>query len=170
MTPLEAVVYLSVWGALLCYPAAAVGRGTRRPGVQRQARWVWTAGGVLFWIHVASAFAAFYGGSHAVALEVTAQRTLETTGVDSGVGLYLNYAFALLWGIEAAWWWRRPESYLRRPSAVFLCLHGFFLFMLVNGAVIFVPGPRRWLGALVTAAGAAAVVWGAVRGRLRPGA
>lgn len=163
MEPAAAIVDLSVWLALACYPAAALGRAFERPALSRWARLVWSVGCVFFWLHVVSAFGVFYHWSHAIAVAETAKQTLAATGFDSGSGLYLNYLFALLWTADAAWWWWRPEHYRDRRLGVFLLMHGFFLFMIVNGAVIFVAGPRRWLGVLVTAAGAAAVGWAVSR-------
>ena len=108
MEPAAAIVYVSVWVALLCYPAAAIGRAAAQPVVRRWARLVWTAGCLAFWLHVVSAFGVFYQWSHAIAVAATATQTLAATGVDSGAGLYLNYLFALLWTIDMACWWWRP--------------------------------------------------------------
>ncbi|MEM8961717.1 MAG: hypothetical protein AAGD38_09575 [Acidobacteriota bacterium] len=146
----EVIVYLTVWLALVCFPAAAVGRATEDRQLGRWARRVWSFGCLLFGLHVVSAFGVFYQWSHAFALAETARQTFEATGFESGSGLYLNYLFALLWLIETVWWWWRPVSYRRRSLGIFLAVQGFFLFMIVNGAVIFVDGPRRWLGVVVT--------------------
>ncbi len=167
MELVEVIVYGTVWAALACYPAAGLGSAAASPGVQRGARLIWSLGCFLFWVHVLSAFGAFYRWSHSVALAETAKQTLAATGVSSGSGLYLNYLFALFWAADVAWWWWRPESYRARPLGLFLLLHAFFLFMIVNGAVIFVPGPRRWLGLILTMAGVASVGWAVARQRKR---
>ena len=73
-------------------------------------------------------------------------------GVATGIGLWVNYAFTLLWIGEAAWWQALPASYARRASAWTPAVRGAFLFMIVNGAVVFVSGPRRLLGIAVVAA------------------
>ena len=167
MESAESIVYLSAWVALACYPAAGVGRGTDQPSLQLWARIVWTAGCVVFGLHVVTAFGVFYDWSHSTALSETARQTRDSTGFDSGAGLYLNYLFALLWIADAAWWWRRPDRYRHRSLQAFLLLHGFFLFMIVNGAVIFVDGPRRWLGAAIFMEGVASVGWAVARNRGR---
>lgn len=161
----EALVYGSVWVALAGYPAAGIGRGTEQPSVGHGARWIWTLGCLAFWLHSVSAFGVVYGWSHGVAVEATARQTLEATGFDSGFGIYLNYLFAFLWLVDAVWWWVWPRSYRGRSLRSFLLLHGFFLFMILNGAVLFVDGPRRWLGALIVGAGLASVIWATVRER-----
>ena len=46
-----------------------------------------------------------------------ARQTAEATGQALGGGLYVNYAFALVWGADVAWWWLGPRSYLARPRA-----------------------------------------------------
>ena len=61
------------------------------------ARGLWTAGAALLVIHSTIAFAVFYRGSHAVALAETARQTKALTGIDSGLGLYVNIAFAAIW-------------------------------------------------------------------------
>ena len=53
---------------------------------------------------------------------------------------------------EAAWWWAAPVRYRARARGVRLTIRAVFLFMIVNGAVVFVDGPMRWVGG-------ALVVW-----------
>ena len=151
-TALETAVIVSVWVALFCYPAAALGRASGRPRTSRWLRRVWTAGCVAFGLHMIGAFGVFYGWSFAVAWAETARQTRETTGFDSGIGLIWNLVFALLWLTETVWWWRQPDGYRGRSRGTFLLVHGFMLFMILQGAVVFVSGPRRWLGMLVLAA------------------
>ncbi len=145
----------SVWLALLGYlagPCAAL-VGRQHLGWQRSARAIYTLGLVAFLIHVAAAFHAFYGWSHATALVETAKETAEVTGVASGSGLYLNYLFTVLWILDAIWWWRVGVVAFRRRSAwVSGALHGFFLFMAFNATVVFEQGPVRWAGVLAAVA------------------
>lgn len=146
------IVVASVWLALLLYPFGLAGL---RPGLSRGrarlARWLFSLGALLFTVHAISAFFVHYELSHTVALRDTARQTLELTGIESGAGLYLNYLFALLWWIEAVWWQTSPKTYRSRPPALSAVVHGFFLFMIVNGGVVFVAWPRRALGFVVLA-------------------
>ena len=70
-------------------------------------------------------------------------------------GLYVNYAFIALWLADSAWSWWDPSGYLRRSTAARDVLLVIFLFMFVNGAVVFAPWPARALGTFAVIA----VVW-----------
>jgi hypothetical protein len=109
------------------------------------ARFVWSAGAAAMLIHSASAFAIIYDGSHEVALAETARQTAALTGVNSGSGLYANYAFLAIWIADAAWWWLGPAHRGRTAGAGWARL-ALFLFMFVNGTVIFADGWMRVLG------------------------
>lgn len=151
----------SVWLAIACFPAGALGQALARwgsPEGTRLARWVWTLGAVAFMVHVAAAFHLVYGWSHSAALQETARQTAELTGWRSGAGLYLNYLFLALWLFEVGWWWVRPAGYARRPPAVALGAQAFQVFMVLNGAVVFGHGPVRWLGSIATLCTLAIVV------------
>lgn len=115
------------------------------------ARVLWTCGAAAFLVHAVAAFHTVYSWSHEIAWQSTAEQTAELTGWRSGSGLYLNYLFGLLWLIEVCWWWAQPISYARRPRLVADGLELFFLFMILNGAVVFASGPVRWLGLVATA-------------------
>jgi len=52
---------------------------------------------------------------------------------------WFNYAFPAAWIIDAAWLWSDEESYLRRRRDLSWGIHGFLLFMVINGAIIFAP-------------------------------
>ena len=144
----------TVWFAVAFYIAAGFARihGSRIS----MARWLSTAGLVFFLIHVAFAFHFFYRWSHSVAWEETARATEAMTGSNSGDGLYLNYLFALVWLADLAWWWIRGDAtYVQRKRPINWLLHGFLLFMIVNGAVIFTSSPLRWFAATLLVALAA---------------
>jgi hypothetical protein len=74
------------------------------------------------------------------------RQTGEMTGVHWGGGIFLNYLFTLAWIGDALWWWIAPASFARRSRIVSRTWHGFALFMVFNGAVVFAHGPVRWLG------------------------
>jgi hypothetical protein len=87
------------------------------------------------------------------------------TGTAAPRGFYANHAFLAFWTIETAAWWLRPAGYRLRPAAAVWLSRAIFAFMFVNGAVVFVHGPRRWLGAVILTA--VAVAW-ALGWRRRP--
>ena len=144
------LVVLTIWTALLLYVAGEYGR-TRRP-VAAWARPVWLLGAAAYLAHVAAAFATHHGWSHAAAYAYTASRTEALLGLAWGGGLWVNYAFTVLWTAEALWWRMRPASYARRSRVWMPAVRGAFLFMIVNGAVVFVDGAGRWLGVAIVAA------------------
>ena len=142
--PASPLVALTIWTALFLYVAAEYGR-TRRPGAP-WARPVWLLGALVYLAHVAAAFAIHHDWSHAAAYSYTAARTDALIGLDWGGGLWVNYAFTAIWVGEGLWWQLCPAHYARRAGAWTPVIRGVFLFMIFNGAVIFVEGPRRLAG------------------------
>ena len=115
------------------------------PARNRFYRLCWTLGWAAFAVHVACAFHFVHGWSHADAFRETARQTADLTGVASGFGLYLNYAFLLAWTADVAWLWlRRDDPHRRRWVGV--VLHAFLTFMWFNATVVFPTGPTRWAG------------------------
>ena len=138
--------------ALALYAVTAALR-LSTPDRRQVARALWTAGCILFLAHVAAAFHFFHGWSHAHAFRDTARQTRELFGIDWGGGLYLNYLFTAVWTADVAyWWWAGLDAYDRRPRWIGVALHGFFVFMAFNGAVVFAAGPTRQVALAVTAA------------------
>lgn len=111
---------------------------------------LWTLAFALYAAHVAAAFHYRHDWSHVQALSDTARQTRELTGLDYGGGLWWNYAITLAWGADLALLWRsgRP-AWWTRPFVAF------WLFMAVNGAIVFAAGPTRWLSVAALAAIAA---------------
>lgn len=138
----ELAVFGSIAGATVAWALAEVVRGV----VPRAGRLFWTVGAFLAVIHSAAAFGVFHAWSHEAALVATAQQTAAVTGLDWGGGLYINYAFLVIWTADALWWWTSPDTYETRPAAVSMFVRGFLFFMFVNGAVIFADGWMRVLG------------------------
>lgn len=149
----------TIWMALCFYAAgvAAMLLGSGRPRWLAKARLVWTIGCAFFLAHVACAFGYYHGWSHLAAYRETARQTAEMTGFRWGGGLFLNYLFAVAWLADASWWWIDPATFARRSRRLTMTLHGFFFFMVFNGAVIFAHGPVRWLGLLICVA--LVVIW-----------
>lgn len=130
---------------------------------RRRSRWLafarlaWTLGCAFFLAHVASAFTYYHHWSHAAAYLATAERTEELTGLRWGGGIYFNYIFALAWLADVGWWWLAPRSFGQRSRVLGAVLHGFFFFMVFNGAVVFGAGLVRLLGAVIC--GGLVVLW-----------
>jgi hypothetical protein len=93
----------------------------------------------MFAVHAAAAFHLGHGWSHEAAV-----RHVEASGV--GVGIWVNYLFALAWGIDAAWLAGWPGVYGRRPRWVGWALHGFLAFVTFSATVVYGDGAARWLG------------------------
>lgn len=147
--------------ALLCYAAALTRLLSGR--VDALARAAWTAGFVLLTLHVLAAFAAVHHWSHARAWEHTAAETQATLGLALGAGVYFNYVFVLLWGIDVVWWWTSAATYRVRSRWLTLAVHGYLAFVVFNSVVVFESGPLRWLGLLATLG--LGVVWWTHRAR-----
>ena len=155
----DAFLYTTIWLAVAAWAATEVLRRLARP--RPAARLVWTAGAALLAVHTAIAFHSRHAWSHDAAYASTSMQSEALTGVAAGWGLYLNYGLMLLWLADAAWWWAAPAAYARRSRAADRALFAFFLFMMVNGAVVFAMSRMRWLGV--------ACVVAALAARLRPG-
>jgi hypothetical protein len=141
----------AIWLALIGYLAGLVAdRLTRgRPRGRDCARWFWTLGCGAYLAHVALAFHFFHHWSHADAYADTARQTEALVGWNWGGGIYVNYAFTLLWVADVLWWWGWPLSRGERASWIRWGWEGFFLFMVINAAVVFGHGPVRWFGGLI---------------------
>lgn len=148
----------TAWLALTLYAAAEAAEASSRARGRRAARALQTAGCAVFLGHVVAAFHFHHGWSHAAAVEETARQTEALTGLRWGGGLHLNYLFALVWLADVAWRWAAADGWARRPACLAWAVRGWFLFMIVNGAVVFVRGPARWYGLLLCAVLAAS--WG----------
>jgi hypothetical protein len=111
---------------------------------ERWARWAWTAGCAVYLLHVGLAFHFLHGWSHAAALAHTARRTFEVVGVNWGGGIYINYAFTVLWVADVVWWWIRTARHEPTPAALYWSVHAVFAFMMVNATVVFGPPFWKW--------------------------
>lgn len=147
----ELLTRLAIWLALFAYAGGAgmMLAARKHPHLRERARWVWTTGCAFFLVHVACAFQFYHHWSHADAYRETARQTGGMTGVHWGGGIYFNYVFAIAWLADVVWWWSAPVSHERRPVWLTATLHGFFVFMVFNGTVVFGHGPVRVLGALI---------------------
>lgn len=139
----ELIVRWTARLAVACYLARLAIDSAAPPSQvrNRRARILWTIGCAIFLAHVAAAFHFVHGWSHAAAFEHTRRQTLALTGWDSGIGLYLNYAFALWWLLDTIAWWRWTGWQNRRWA--YWPMQAYFTFLVLNATVVF--GPRGWI-------------------------
>jgi hypothetical protein len=150
-------LFVTIWLALAAFAAAEAGR---RPAFERRppARWspaLSFAGLALLVVHIILAYAVRHGWSHEAAVRATAEQTAAVYGLDWGGGVYVNHLFAAVWAIDAWHWRAAPGAAAARSPAIQWARRIFYGVIIVNGAVIFVPGPRRFLGLAVVLA----LVW-----------
>lgn len=153
MTPEELTCWtirLALGGFVASIAARLLQRRGYRAG--RVARWAWTVGCGLLWVHVGCAFQFYHHWSHNAAYMQTARETAETVGIDWGGGIFFNYLMMGLWATDVTWWWMREPSYLARSGWWDGLLHAYFAFMIVNATIVFEAGPLRWFALGATAA------------------
>jgi hypothetical protein len=157
---MRAAAYLTIWMALALFVLGEAGRAEGdRPikgtgavrglslFLRRRARTVSAAGLALALLHTVLAFDVFHDWSHADAVRSTAQQTQAVFGVRFGAGLFVNYLFFAVWCLDLILW--RPVS---PPSPAIWLARGFYLLIIVNGAVVFASDWRRAAGIVIVAA------------------
>ncbi|MBL8830730.1 MAG: hypothetical protein JNM18_27395 [Planctomycetaceae bacterium] len=144
------LLFGSIYAALTLAVVAMVQheREAAQPTHSRLARWLWTAAWFLYLVHVAVALGVVHRG-HAAAYEHTARRTAELFGIETGVGLYVNYMFTIWWTLDVYRSWRDPPPVA--PSRQQIAFEIALAFMTVNGAVIFAQGWTRVWGVVLCA-------------------
>jgi hypothetical protein len=150
-TPGRRPIFLTrstVWISILAYTVGSVVFAGRH---DRWARRAWTVGCAALLAHYVCAFQFFHAWSHTSAYIDTARQTAAVFGINWGGGVFINYALAILWIGDVAWWWFAGlTSYRRRPWLLILIWHGFLIFIIFNATVVFKAGLARWIGFLVT--------------------
>jgi hypothetical protein len=106
-------------------------------GVSGRFRLFWASSWLTLLVHVVCAFHLKHDWSHAAAIEHTARMTENVTGWYWAGGLYINYAFLLLWGAEVL---NGPRLGCRWTP---LALQLVAAFMWFNATVVF--GTVWWL-------------------------
>lgn len=150
--------HASIWAIRLAMIALVVCLGLEirgRPKTSPLLANLWLFGAIAAFCHSLGALNTFHHGSHAEALQSTADQTQELLGIPIAAGLYFNYLFVATWFADAIWRIAAPVRYQKLPAAYHVVVLGFLVFIAFNGAVVFKSGPFRWAGiASVVALGA----------------
>lgn len=134
-----AVVAAALWcgAALFAVYKRRPGRGLSRP-LAELARWPYAAGCYVYLLHVAVAFHAGHGWSHAAAVDHVERES------GFGPGLFVSYLFTLVWVIDAGWCLIELDCYRSRPLWLTRTIHGFMAFVIFNATVVYASGTVRW--------------------------
>jgi hypothetical protein len=122
-------------------------------------RTIWAFGCALAIVHVAVAFHLGHGWSHAAARE----HTRAVGGY--GEGVYVNYAFVLVWYADAVWALVAFDAYRRRPRWLNWGVHGFLAFVMFNAAAVFGSPEVRRAFALMFLMSLSFLLWAAWKRR-----
>jgi hypothetical protein len=142
----------TIWISIAAYTIGCVVFATARkqPDGDRWTRLAWTIGCGALVSHFIAAFHFYHSWSQQSAYLDTARQTAAVIRINWGGGLFINYAVAIFWFADVAWWWLAGLSaYRRRPWWMTLLWHGFLLFIIFNATVVFKDGLTRWIGLLV---------------------
>ena len=137
----------------------------QRPRQVEPARRLWTISLTLALLHAVVAFEVAYHWSHGAASMDIARQTAAVTGIVWGGGIFVDYLFLALWVADALWWWIAPVAYIRRSVRVERARLALFVFMFVNGAILFASHTARAVG--VPSVAAVCITW-ALRTRRHP--
>jgi hypothetical protein len=118
----------------------------RSAASDRLARVLWTIGIALALVHVVVAFHLVYAWDHEVAVTATARQAADRFGVGWRGSIYVNYVFLALWLADVCWWWIAPLSRVSRSDRLEMTRLAVFVFMFLNGAVVFASGIGRLVG------------------------
>ena len=106
-------------------------------------RWSWTIGSLMCVVHLYCTFEFAHHWSHTAAWNHTDMRMRELLGWGWGGGVYVNYAFALVWLADVIWWWSDPPGHRSRPRIATILMHVLFAIVIFNATVVF--GPPFWI-------------------------
>ena len=134
---------LTIWLALGAYSLNLLAHRNREHAVSLLFS---SVGLVIFGLHIAFAYHDHYQWSHVVAQRLTTKQTFATTGVNTSVGIYINYLFGLAWLVEVVLRWMHRTNANDTNTWSFWIFHTFVQFMIFNGAIVFAPPEIRWLG------------------------
>lgn len=139
------LVRATMWAATIAWAIGEIGM-RRLPHADRGVRALWTAGAALAVVHTALAFHHVHGWSHSAAAFETLRQAEERFGVGWSGGIYVNYLFLATWLLDVGWWWWFAQSRATRARGIEAARVAFFVFMFVNGAIVFASGLGRLVG------------------------
>lgn len=145
----ELLTRSTIWISILAYTVGCItftiSRG--KSTFDSVTRIAWTIAVAALVAHYIVAFQFYHAWSHDAAYIETARQTAEVFTINSGIGLFINYALLVVWIGDVGWWWFRGlDSYRRRPWLLVLLWHAFLIFIIFNATVVFKDGFARWLG------------------------
>lgn len=111
---------------------------------------LWTASFLLSVLHVLAAFHFVHHWSHTAAYLATAEETRVKLGFAYGAGVYFNYLFLVVWGLDVVWTWRGSQTSHRTTPWWIQVGRWYLLFITFNGVVVFKTGWLRILGITMT--------------------
>jgi hypothetical protein len=153
---------LTIWTirlSLVLFAATIFGWLVDRDSRFKQAwRVTWTLGFLLAVAHVCCAFHFYHDWSHRAAYDDTAKQTQAVLGYQFGGGLYFNYLFIIVWGIDVASIWLWSGTFRTTLTTVRFVGLMYLAFIAINGAIVFETGPSRFGGI----AALALLCWGLI--------
>jgi hypothetical protein len=145
--------HLSLWAIRLAFVALLLSLWLHLAGrraTDRPVAGLWMFGAILALAHSLGSLWSFHGGSQVAAIESTARQTELLLGFRFGAGLYFNYLFVGLWGLDAVLRMVCPDRYHRMPRWYFVGLASFMALIAFSALVVFKTGWIRAAGWLAT--------------------
>ncbi len=150
MLELQDLTRLVIQISVVCYVARISLRLRWRPAIpSRTEVALWWLGCVAYLVHVILAFHSFHDWSHDAAVVFTAEETARLTGIRNGQGVWLNYAFAVIWIADCVRLQRCLHQHRETSPGIDAIVAGFFVLMMFSATVVFGPVAYRWLFALL---------------------
>lgn len=133
--------------AVICYLARLILAKCRVVGrvPARAEAVVWTVGCIAYVVHVIAAFSIAHDWSHNKAWEFTAIETQRMVGIRRGDGVWVNYAFTLIWLVDVFRVVRAANEKRTTNSRIDVGVHLLFAFIIFSATVVFGPSLYRYL-------------------------
>lgn len=157
------LIRLTIWLAVTAWLLRVFVEASGRSFVVRDRliRWTWLIGALACVAHVVVAMGFGHCWSLANAMNHTAQVTRQVIGVELPWSVFVNFAFAAFWLVDAV-----REFRSRAVRSLGAIRHGTWLVMMLNGTVVF--GSKYWTWIAVPCAVALVIV--KMRSQIRAGA